>query len=152
MGHRIEATGLRSQYSSQNTFIQWISRRFCNWGKKRLTYNRDNNVLGSSAPLWHNPSATFYKVFFILNIISSVLFVIFFVVLAVYNANEKSKLTNSSSTNDSTDPMTNSTTVTDQKELECLEKIEKQLNPNFIIIGSVILLLNGKNKLLKDMI
>jgi hypothetical protein len=158
MATRGDPTKLNNQFPSKNPTITWFKRKFCKWGKKRLEYEIHPFVLGSPAPLWKNPSKKFYKIFFILNLISSLLFVLFFVAVNIYNAAEKSGImdtintnlnlntnstssvsTSTSANSTSTNPTSNSTDVNTQ----CLDAVSASLKPQFIIIGSAILLINA---------
>lgn len=139
-----EPTRLNNQFPSKSPTFKWFNKTFCEWGKKRLTYDIDPHILGSPAPIWKNPSAGFYRVFYILNLISSILFVVFFIIVKIFNASVQLSLSNSSSSSTSTSSSSSSSSSTSDVETNCLNYIETNINPEFIIIGSFILLVNGK--------
>lgn len=135
-----EPSKLNNQFPSKSATIQWFNKKFCSWGRKRLAYDVDQHRLGSPAPLWRNPSAQFYKVFYTLNFISSFLFVLFFITVMVYNASIKLSIAN----NVNLAAANPEDLAQSDLESKCLDEIEKQTKPEFIIIGSCILLVNGK--------
>lgn len=153
MATRGDPTKLNNQFPSKNPTITWFTRKFCKWGRKRIEYDIHPFVIGSPAPLWKNPSKRFYKIFFILNLISSLLFVLFFVAVNIYNAAGKSGImdaihnnlninTNSTSST-TTEISNNNTNVSSEMNTKCLETVSTSLKPQFIIIGSAILLINA---------
>ncbi len=150
---------LKSQFPSRNTTIQWFNKKFCDW-KWFPVLIKDEKNRGKSAPLWKNKSPDQYRVFYTLNLIFLAVFVLFFSLLTLYNISRKvgstvSDNTNSTSQNSTLSNSTtgnsgipssnnqtlNSTTLT----AKCFTEIQTAIKPDFIIIGSVILLVNGKN-------
>ena len=71
---------LEMDFPVTNNCVKWFNHTFCNWGQKKTTYNKEGQIkgkniykillyiIGGTAPLWVNPSPTFYKVFFILTL------------------------------------------------------------------------------------
>lgn len=102
---------LKSQFPSRNQTIQWFNKKFCRWGRKRTGYDIDDRQLGSAAPLWSNPSERFYTVFYYINLVCSAIFIIFFVIVLLYNAGNKAAvatISNSTALNSTT---ANTTTI-----------------------------------------
>jgi hypothetical protein len=183
---------LQSQFPSRNSTIQWFNKKFCNW-RWYPTLIRNPKDRGHPAPLWKNNSPDQYRIFYTLNLISSVIFVFFFCILQVYNISQNTSA--SSSTFNSTWPnntiaqnstnqnagsifnntngtntninISNNTNITNvpnntnssakinntlpdtfnnstDKSQACFNLIQTQIQPHFIIIGSLILLVNGR--------
>jgi hypothetical protein len=180
---------LHSQYPSRNSTIQWFNKKFCDWRWYPIL-RKNPKDRGHPAPLWKNHSPAQYRIFYTLNLISSVIFVFFFCILQVYNISQNTSTALSSSNtsnstvssnssllnstnqnaasvlngttnnttntntstnnNTSTSKSTNNSTLNNTlsnnstiKSQDCFNLIQQQIQPHFIIIGSVILLLNG---------
>jgi len=153
-----EPSKLKNSFPARSGTIKWFTSKFCQWGT-RATNTKSRGVLGSPAPLWMNESEKQYKWCFIINLISSLVFIIFFIFVIVYNAAVQTSIqisdststtdstTNSSNTTtDTTNTATTSTTTgTDLIEQACLSTLQQEVSPQFIIIGSSILFINGKD-------
>lgn len=157
-----EPSKLKNSFPARSGAIKWFTSKFCQWGI-RATNTKSRGVLGSPAPLWINESEKQYKLCFIINLISSLVFIIFFIFVKVYNAAVQTSIQNSDSTltidstsnasnttsTDTTSTATTSTTTgTDLIEQACLSTLQQEVSPQFIIIGSSILFINGKEILL----
>jgi len=144
-----EPSKLNNYFPSKSPLIQSLSKKLCSWGKRRLKYDMDNNARGTTSPLWTNPFPRTYHVLFILKSISSIIFVIFYGVVVLYNSMTQNKINSNASTHNSTNGtlILNSTIIpsngTSDDDATCLTYIAIQINHEFIIIGSGILLLNG---------
>ena len=71
------------QYPSKSDCINYIKKNYCEWGLKMSKYDVNPRIKGSSTPLWRNDHKIFFKGFYISNCISSLVFIIFFVVLEI---------------------------------------------------------------------
>jgi hypothetical protein len=74
---------LEMQFPIRTEWVNRCSQKCCSWGKKRLT---DESIKGSPAPLYINKYRTSYRVFFIVNFISSIVFIFFFIGVFLYNS------------------------------------------------------------------
>ncbi len=135
-----EPTKIKNSYPGTNEFIKWFKFKFCRWGF-RLPNTKIRGTLGSPAPLWMNNSEKKYKWCFIIELISSLVFIVFFIIVFVYNASIQASIGSTSSS--STNTTSNTGTDTTSNDADCLTKVQSQVNPQFIIIGSSILFING---------
>lgn len=103
---------LKMEFETNNPCVRSFNRIVCGWGMRKTPYDEKGNYKGQTAPLWANPSLTFFLSIFIVNLILSLLFIGCFIGVK-YETNQ----------NDCSDD-------------------EKYKN-EFIIIGSVILLVNS---------
>jgi hypothetical protein len=97
--------------------------------------------------LWVNPSKTFYKVYFALCLLCSLLFVASFIAIQYYNnslINDSTINTSGSGNTTNTTNTTNSTDTTTGNDNNsiCVQNSYNYLKSVFIIIGSIILFLN----------
>jgi hypothetical protein len=144
-------TKLKATYSLRSEFIKSFNSKCCKWGI-RVPNTKTRGTLGSPAPLWMNTSQTKYRLCYIISLISSLLYIVFYIVLVVYNASVQSSSTSSTSSSDSTntnstsssDSTTTNTTETSILNADCLATVQTQVSPIIIIIGSTILFVNGK--------
>jgi hypothetical protein len=135
---------LEMEFPVTNDCIAMIKRKLCFWGQQKTSYDREgknitgiiinhkiNINIGSTSPLWLNPSKTFYKILFVLCLVVALIFIGSFVAIQYYN---------NSLLNDSV-----SSTQSDQQNNKiCVQKSYTYIKSYFIIIGSIILLLNCK--------
>lgn len=98
-----------NQFPPRNEVLQWFNHKFCSWGKRRPNKSYTKKTLGSTAPLWRHPKASFYKFFFISNIISSLIFILFYITILIYNGVIESDI-GTSNNNTNSNPSTQSTT------------------------------------------
>jgi len=133
---------LKMEYSSKNIVIRWLNAKCCNWGQRMPSYDIQNNIVGNSAPLWLNPSKTFYIIFSIINLILSILFISSYAAMhySVYNGSISFTDTNITVINNSSSSIANGTNlILDQ---ECIANFYDRFGTFFIIFGSLILLIN----------
>ena len=103
---------LQMEFETNNPCVRSFNRIICGWGMRKTPYDEKGNYKGQTAPLWANPSLTFFLSIFIVNLILSLLFIGCFIGVKYTTGKEK-----------------------------CPDD-EKYKN-EFIIIGSVILLVNS---------
>jgi hypothetical protein len=127
---------LEMDFPATNEFIKWWNRICCGWGPRKTPFNKAGAKVGNLAPLWSNPSKTYFKCIFVFALICSLLFVGSFVAIQYYNS---SLLNNSQTTDTDVNPEALSL-----GEGNCVRKSYEYLRSFFIVIGSVILFLNGK--------
>ena len=84
-----KALKLDISFPSPNTCVRSFNRLLCNWGQRKYPYDVNGNLKGQTAPLWANPSRTFFLTFFILNFICSILFIASYVVVQYYSDKHK---------------------------------------------------------------
>jgi hypothetical protein len=118
------------QFPVTNKCIKWFNNTLCSWGQRKTNYDVEGNIKGMTAPLWANPSKVFYKIFFIVSLICSLLFVGCFIAIQFYN-------------NDLTNKKPDTTTAVDVN-YTCVKESYEHLKSPFIVIGSIILFINGK--------
>lgn len=123
---------LEMDFPVTNEMIKCCDRLCCRWGQKKPPYDTEGNIRGATAPLWINSNKTFYKVFFALCLVCSLLFIASFIAIQYYDNNQ---------TDTSTDPTQTATEVANNNT--CVSKSHQYLKSWFIIIGSAILLING---------
>ena len=102
---------LKMEFETNNSCVGSFNRIISGWGMRKTPYDEKGNYKGQTAPLWANPSLTFFLSVFIVNLILSLLFIGCFIAVK-YLA----------------------------KTTDCDDKKYKN---EFIIIGSVILLVNS---------
>jgi len=68
-----------------NTMIKSLNKNCCNWGQKKTSYDREGHIKSNTSPLWINPSPGIYKLFFVLALICSLIFVGSFIAIQFYN-------------------------------------------------------------------
>ncbi len=112
-----KALKLDISFPSPNTCVRSFNRLLCNWGQRKYPYDANGNLKGQTAPLWANPSRTFFLTFFILNFICSILFIASYVVVQYYSDKHKN-------------------------EVNC-QTAKDHFKTVFIVIGSIILLVNS---------
>ena len=103
---------LKMEFETNNPCVRSFNRIICGWGMRKIPYDEKGNYKGQTAPLWANPSLTFFLSIFIVNLILSLLFVGCFIGVK-YETNRNN----------------------------CSD--DKKYKNEFIIIGSVILLVNS---------
>lgn len=103
---------LNMEFETNNPCVRSFNRIVCGWGMRKTPYDEKGNYKGQTAPLWANPSLTFFLSIFIVNLILSLLFIGFFIGVKY---------------------------LTNQKDCPDAQKYKNE----FIIIGSVILLVNS---------
>lgn len=80
---------LEMTFPSPNECVRSFNRFFCGWGIRKTPYDINGNIKGGTAPLWANPSRTFFLIFFILNFICSILFIASYIVVQYYSNQHK---------------------------------------------------------------
>ena len=88
---------LKTTFTVKNEFIKSLNSKCCEWGM-RLPNTKTRGTLGSPAPLWMNMSENKYKLCYIVSLLSSLTFIVFYIVVVVYNANVQASVTSSAST------------------------------------------------------
>jgi hypothetical protein len=127
---------LEMDFPMTNEFIKWFNRMFCNWGPRKTPFNKAGAKVGNLAPLWSNPSKTYFKCIFVFSLLCALLFVGCYVAIQFYN----STLLNNSQT---TDPTLNPNALSNDNGT-CVKQAYEYLRSFFIVIGSAILFINGK--------
>ena len=117
-----------------NDFIVWFNKTLCSWGQTKCPHNSAGKKIGAPAPLWYNESKLFFKILCAISFICSIMFIGSYVAIQFYN----STLLNNSSASDV--PNSNQLSA---ENADCVKKSYTYLRSWFIIIGSVILFLNG---------
>ena len=111
-------------FESSNSFIRAFNRLFCNWGQRKVPYDVNGQIKGKTAPLWENPSKTFWLIIFIFSLIMSLLFIASFVVVNYYS-----------------DDVINNKNANDI-EKNCINISKSKFKTVFGVIGGIILFVN----------
>jgi hypothetical protein len=125
------------EFPMTNTFIKWWNRTCCSWGPQKTPYNKAGAKVGNLAPLWANPSKTYFKVIFTFSLLCALLFIGCYVAIQYYN----SRLLNNSQTTDTT---VNPNALSSDNA-NCVKQAYEHLKSFFIVIGSAILFINGNS-------
>jgi len=147
---------LEMEFPVTNECVKWFNGTCCGWGQKKTPYDAEGNIKGGPAPLWINPRPLLFKIYFIVGLFCSLLFVGSFIALQYYNntlsapfgLNTNTTSSNSTATigvvvNSTVVNVTTSNNSTLDNNTFCVNTSYNYLKTWFIVIGSIILFLNS---------
>lgn len=146
---------LKMEFTTKNSVLRLLSHQLCSWGQRMPTYDQMNNIIGNTAPLWINPSKTFYLSFAIINCITAIMFISSFAAVSYVNNNSyPSENLNSTTDISSGDNLSfNYTSITNVKnrlhpnDYLCIKTVNSSFGSFFIVIGAVIIIMNSISNL-----
>jgi hypothetical protein len=137
---------LNMEFTTKNQFLRSMNYQFCNWGQRKPTYDNMHNIVGSPAPLWVNPSKTFYLVFWIINLILAALFVTSFAAVSYMNNNSYPTDSDVPVLNDTIVLYANFSNVKNQlhpNDYNCIKTVNNNIGTFYIVVAGGILFLNA---------
>lgn len=88
---------LEMNFSTSNSCLRSFHKIFCSWGQRKTPYDVNKQIKGQTSPLWANPRQKWFLSFFIVNLLSSLLFAAIFIANAFYlpdtNCNNSNSIT-----------------------------------------------------------
>lgn len=143
---------LPMQYETRSAILHHINKYVCCWGQMKISKTTEGKVIGVTAPLWVNPSPLFFKLFSVLTLLCSLIFVGCYVYLRYFNNNNsQAGLTVRNYANldlnvtyDQFMNQTNQTTSTvmGTRDVYCIFISQQELSEIFVLIGGIILFAN----------